>query len=247
MVPISIQAVNIDAFTLQFSGLARAVGDLTSVWPYASQALEAITAAQFDSEGSRGAHGEWAPLTPEYEKEKRKRWGDKPILEASGRLKTSFEDGGGEHVDEATPTDLTWGSETPYAIYHQTGYAKAFGGGRRRATVGHELERQFAGTRKSARESADVFGAAADEGFGGEVAMALTGQSTTREVPARRELDFTPQDYRTIEQGVHRGVINLIRRTGAAVAREAFGPGELSEMSGGEFFVIGKQSLAGGL
>jgi len=49
-----------------------------------------------------------------------------------------------------------------------------------------------------------------------------------------------------LKEGVHRGVVNYVRRAGAAAARGIYGPGEIQEMTGGEFLEIGR-SLAGGL
>jgi len=48
------------------------------------------------------------------------------ILQASGTLKRSFVEKGGDHVETITPKKLTWGSAVPYGLFHQTGTGKGF-------------------------------------------------------------------------------------------------------------------------
>ena len=248
MLPLKVEFVNSEAMGVMLSGMVDQLRDLSPVWPYLTQSLEQMVAEQFAAEGGVGEHGEWAPLSEPYATWKAEHYGDKPILQREGRLIASFQEGGGDHVDERNEQEMSWGSSVPYAIFHQTGYAKAFGGGRHRATIGHELEKMFTGTSKSAEESASVFSLVpTGEGFGGEVALALSGVSTSRNVPARRELDpSSTQMTEILKEGVHRGVVNYVRRAGAAAARGIYGPGEIQEMTGGEFLEIGR-SLAGGL
>lgn len=75
---------------------------------------------QFASEGARSK--KWAPLSPIYAAWKAKRWGAKPILEASGRLQRSLTSTGGENIERRPGKDtLEFGTIVPYASYHQTG------------------------------------------------------------------------------------------------------------------------------
>jgi phage gpG-like protein len=51
--------------------------------------------------------------------------GEHPILVRSGRLKESFvKRSHGEHILDAHPRYIDFGSKVPYAIYHQTGTGK---------------------------------------------------------------------------------------------------------------------------
>lgn len=74
---------------------------------------------QFKSEGGYGSGG-WAPLSPAYAAAKRRRWGKKPILQASGLLKTSL-------TTRPFPVDVVeahfavFGTDLDYAGYHQAG------------------------------------------------------------------------------------------------------------------------------
>jgi phage gpG-like protein len=236
-VPIGFHWVNVREISVQFGGVAADLQDFAPIWPYVSAALEAITMKMFDSEGATGEHGEWAELSDRYRAWKERTHPGAPILFLEGRLRRSFTQGGDEHLEIRSPMTLLWGSEVPYAIFHQTGWAKAFGGGRHRAAIGAELERQFTGRGKSARESAEAFGG------GGEV--------TSREVPARRPLDPTDRDLYgeppSLRQAMHRGIVNIIRRYGALQLRGVYGPGEMAGVSGGEMFVAGKTALSGAL
>jgi phage gpG-like protein len=46
---------------------------------------------------------------------------DKPTLMVSGRLRSSLESQGGEHIETVRPRDLVFGTSVPYAEIHQEG------------------------------------------------------------------------------------------------------------------------------
>lgn len=73
----------------------------------------------FDSEGSAYPPG-WPALSPRYADWKRRRVGNKPILEFTGRLRRSLtrRPFGQEFISRDT---LTVGTDVPYARYHQRG------------------------------------------------------------------------------------------------------------------------------
>ena len=82
--------------------------------------LSEIVVEQFASEGSRSVS--WAPLSPRYAAQKQARWGRQPILVASGAMKKSLISKGGAHIARHPDKEtLEFGTQTPYAIYHQTG------------------------------------------------------------------------------------------------------------------------------
>jgi phage gpG-like protein len=57
----------------------------------------------------------------------RQRGSAHPILHRSGMLEESFQKGQPAHHEDITPKKLTWGSDVPYALFHQTGTGKGFG------------------------------------------------------------------------------------------------------------------------
>jgi phage gpG-like protein len=83
------------------------------------EVLEPTVMEQFATSG----HGEWAELAPSTIRYK----GHARILSDTGRLESSFQRGGGEHVEEIGRTTLVWGSRVPYGIFHQTGTGSGFG------------------------------------------------------------------------------------------------------------------------
>jgi phage gpG-like protein len=44
-----------------------------------------------------------------------------PILQVSGHLMESFQKGGRDHREEIKPRKLVWGSDVPYALFHEFG------------------------------------------------------------------------------------------------------------------------------
>lgn len=74
-----------------------------------------------------------------------------------------------------------------------------------------------------------------------------TGKRKPREdalarVPARRQLDPTDTDIDGIRRAMQAGIVKMVRRRGFAISSEAFGPGEMQDLSGGEAFQIGKSN-----
>ncbi len=88
-------------------------------WQRVRQAFYRIQKEQFGSEGGTGASGKWKPLTPKYAKVKQRKYGNKPINQATGRLYKSLTQAGGESTFEEQATTMTIGSNTPYAGYVQ--------------------------------------------------------------------------------------------------------------------------------
>ena len=61
----------------------------------------------------------WTPLSARYAEEKRKKYGSRPILVASGRLIESYHRGG-----TVSGNTLFYGSDVAYAKYHQSPEAR---------------------------------------------------------------------------------------------------------------------------
>jgi phage gpG-like protein len=76
----------------------------------------------FASEGGTSRDGKWKPLSLPYATAKRKKWGDVPILQASGRFYRSMTSrSSSDSVFQTAPQELTIGSTVPYGRYHQRG------------------------------------------------------------------------------------------------------------------------------
>ena len=91
-------------------------------WDAVASEFYKIEKEQFDSEGGAGKSGKWKALKPEYAKRKQKKWGNVPILHASGEMMRSLTSRNAPGaVLEKTADELTLGTTIPYAGYHQRG------------------------------------------------------------------------------------------------------------------------------
>jgi phage gpG-like protein len=94
-------------------------------WKAVASEFRKIEKEQFDSQGSKGASGKWAPLKTGYAAIKSARYGQQPILQASKKLYRSLTSEGAEGaVYEESATELTLGTSIPYAGHHQKGTRK---------------------------------------------------------------------------------------------------------------------------
>lgn len=107
-----------DRFFLRFD---REVSDLRPVWADVRDEFWQIEREQFASEGRAGASGRWKSLTKKYAEYKQKRYGAKPILEATGRLKASLTGRTADTVYNAYEKYMEIGTGVPYARYHYLG------------------------------------------------------------------------------------------------------------------------------
>ena len=83
----------------------------------ADDVLEPYVKQAFTSEGaSEGTP--WQDLAPSTVA---RRGSAHPILRVSGLLMESFEKQGREHHEEIGPRKLVWGSDVPYALFHEFG------------------------------------------------------------------------------------------------------------------------------
>jgi len=117
---ITIQSPDENAIVL---GLSRFMDDISDFRKFFTERLEPIMRAHFSevfaTEGEAGKAGAWQPLTDAYAKRKAKKYPGKPILVATGELK-SFMTDENRFVSQASETEYT--VYTPkIGIYHQRG------------------------------------------------------------------------------------------------------------------------------
>ncbi len=102
-----------------------ALGDLRPVWPTIHRIVLDFFKARFRSEGAY-AGARWVPLSPAYAAWKRRHYGDKPILQLTGRLlASSTEEDHAEHVYRVGPSFMEAGTSwAPSPWVHQRGVPK---------------------------------------------------------------------------------------------------------------------------
>lgn len=121
--------INVDGMVTTLNAIGtveRGVLDLRQLgtWKWVAAEFQKIEREQFSSEGGSGQAGKWKGLSSPYKEIKAKKWGQQPILQASGRLYKSLTSSGGDAVYEESNLELTLGSSVPYAKYHQRGTRK---------------------------------------------------------------------------------------------------------------------------
>jgi phage gpG-like protein len=103
----------------------RGIADLRQLgtWKMVRSEFQKVVAEQFAAEG-QGESGKWQALKPTYVPVKMKRWGDQPILQASGRGYRALTSSNGDSVFEEQPQEATFGTSLSYMGYHQKGTKK---------------------------------------------------------------------------------------------------------------------------
>lgn len=102
---------------------ARAI-DLLPAWIAIGEAIEEVEERLFESEGGTGAGGGWEPLAASTVARKAARGEDQRILHATLALRESLTGKTGDSIRIMTPSSFAFGTEVPYAKYHQTGTSK---------------------------------------------------------------------------------------------------------------------------
>jgi hypothetical protein len=125
---------NIEGFKLRIRGIPAGLRDLTDVWPGAVGPLSNMTIGQYTSQGAQGPHGAWAELDPAYAARKRKKYGSKPILQASGKSFAALLSPDAFHC-EVRRMSYGVGPEFHYLFYQQTGFRTRLGTGKRAVEV----------------------------------------------------------------------------------------------------------------
>lgn len=121
---IKLSVDNKAEFDRTFIRFDERISDLRPIWPDVRDEFWQIEAEQFASEGGAGASGQWKPLTKKYLEQKIKRYGAKPILQASGRLKASLTGNTADTVYRPGEKDVAIGTRVPYAKFHYKGAGK---------------------------------------------------------------------------------------------------------------------------
>jgi phage gpG-like protein len=106
---------------LMLEALVEAVEDFSPVWPKVERIIMDMERQQFKTEGKFGGE-EWAPLNESYAEYKRKVYGSKGILVASGTMMQSLTSKGQGHYMNSGPNFVEVGTTIPYAGYHQRGH-----------------------------------------------------------------------------------------------------------------------------
>lgn len=105
-----------------FNRINEYISDFRSVWPSVADEFYKIINEQFASEGSHGASGKWAPLTPAYKKWKTVHFPGDPTLKATHSLFDSMTNpDAADAIFKPEKDQLTIGSKVPYAVAHQRG------------------------------------------------------------------------------------------------------------------------------
>lgn len=119
---IDLEVEGMAALIGSFEKVERGFLDLRQLgtWDWVQSEFYKVVKDQFAAEG-QGKSGKWKPLSSKYAAVKSKRYGNAPILQASGRLYKSMTAAGGEAIVDKQPQEMTLGSTVPYGKYHQGG------------------------------------------------------------------------------------------------------------------------------
>lgn len=134
-VRVSVSVSGVEEVLDKIAGLEERLADVTPALEIIADLLELFVAAQFASQGSQGGV-HWAPLafrTTVLRLERRGYYArtptggagpQGPILVWTGRLRDSFKRGAAEHVRLISRDGLEWGTQVPYAGFHQSPLAR---------------------------------------------------------------------------------------------------------------------------
>lgn len=104
-------------FQAQIDAAIAKVNDLRIAFALIAKDWRRSNIAQF----SLKSGGQYPPLSAHYAAEKRKRFGNSPILVATGRLRDSVTgSGNGDSILQISKNLLIMGTRTPYGVYHQS-------------------------------------------------------------------------------------------------------------------------------
>jgi phage gpG-like protein len=104
--------------------LYQRIQDLSPAFQQMLPTIQQYTEAYFTKEGAHEGNPHFPPLSPQYAKWKQKHYPNAPILTRTGRLRQSLSSQTPDSIAHISPLSLTFGTRTPYAIYHQLGTYK---------------------------------------------------------------------------------------------------------------------------
>lgn len=98
----------------------RGVLDLRQLgtWDWVQSEFYKVVKSIFENEGGTS---KWKPLSSPYKERKAKRYGEQPILVATGYMRTSLTSAGQGSVVDKQPLEMTLGSSDPKTGYHNRG------------------------------------------------------------------------------------------------------------------------------
>lgn len=109
-----------------FERVERGIVDLRQLgtWDWVQSEYYKVVKEVMDSEGSKGAGGKWKALSPAYAAVKQKKYGDMPILQATGQMYRSLTSSGGDAVVDKQAQEMTLGSSNPKSGWHHRGTSR---------------------------------------------------------------------------------------------------------------------------
>lgn len=117
----TVEVEGTEQLKAEFRGVESTVSDFSPIWKGVQSEFFAIEKEQFNSEGGKGASGNWQALSPAYREIKQKRYGSKPILRATDRLFKSLTGETDDSIAQFGKTEAAFGTRLPYARRHQGG------------------------------------------------------------------------------------------------------------------------------
>lgn len=121
MAQFKIEVAGEEQLNRVFARTDAAFKDLRPIWPDVRDEFWAIEKEQFASEGADGRSGKWQPLTERYLEQKIKRYGDQPILRASGELEESLTGPNDYSVYRPGQKSIEIGTSLERGLFHQQG------------------------------------------------------------------------------------------------------------------------------
>lgn len=115
--------VDDERIAVPLTKLAQAVSDFRRFWSeYFAPQFFVDVRDNFAAEGR--FVGGWRALSPKYAAWKLKKYGPKPILEATGRMKRTFRIGAPGNIMRVTRARAVFGSSDPKVPFHNRGTAR---------------------------------------------------------------------------------------------------------------------------
>jgi phage gpG-like protein len=122
MIRFNFEIDGVKQFDRAFNRVEGHVKDLRPVWDYAEAALIRIEEEQFLSEGAKGAHGKWAPLSKPYYEYKELRWPGRPILQRNYDLVSSLTDTTADSIRVKEKQEFAFGTKVVSKEPHNKGF-----------------------------------------------------------------------------------------------------------------------------
>lgn len=122
---VTVELEGVKETLAQFKGIELGMVDFRQLgaWKAVRSVFYKIVGSIFKAEG--GASGKWKALTPAYQRVKVRKWGNQPILTASGALYRSLtQEGTQGSTFSETPQEMEIGTTIKYAGFHQSGTRK---------------------------------------------------------------------------------------------------------------------------